>query len=64
MKYIYFQVATHFSGWFENCFESAVLLPDKFSGSTTDRENNFSWSIDQNRVYFDLKRYVPSPWGF
>ena len=40
-----FQVTTHFSGCFENCFESVVLL-EKFSGSTTDCENNFLWLLD------------------
>ena len=56
-----FQVATHFSNCFENCFES-VVLPEKFSGSTTDNENNFSWSLDKKKIVcFDLKSHV---WGF
>ena len=39
------QLATHFSSYFENCFES-VVLPEKISGSTTDYENYFSQSVD------------------
>ena len=38
----FFQVATHFSGWFEN-----------FSGSTTDHENNIHGPyIDKKSVYW------------
>ena len=57
-KSIPFQVITYFYICFENCFDSFVL-PEKFSVSTTDHENKFSWSIDK-KVCFDLKSHVPS----
>ena len=37
-----------FPGCFENCFES-VVLPENFSGSTTDCENNFSHSLHRSK---------------
>ena len=39
---------------FENCFES-VELPEKFSGSTTNWENYFSWSLDKKSLFWPIK---------
>ena len=49
-----FLVTTHFFGCFENGIESLVL-PEKFSGNTTDSENNFSWSVDQKKCILNYK---------
>ena len=46
-------VKTHFSGYL--FWKLLVVLPKYFSGSTTDRENNFSWTLDQ-KIMFWLKK--------
>ena len=48
----FIKLSMHFSGCFENCFESdSVVLPEKLSGSNTYRENKFLQSLDKKSVF-------------
>ena len=49
-KYIFMSTHNTFPVvWKLFWISSTLVLPEKFSGNTTDRENNFSWSLDHDQ---------------